>query len=910
MVFVPPFGKTPNKWMCIGEAPGADEARLGKPFTGKAGQEQQNHLIRNGLLQSQFRLANIYPIFQPGNPDPTPDQIDEYTPYLISEIHSTNPSLIIAVGRFAARWFLGEDANLDDIHGIPQRAGSLDATRANRAPSNCTILPVIHPASVFYGDPDQQAKSRMLVMWDYSQVAETIKLINSGQPIPYPIDEYAGREIYSDVTGDDLSALLSTAWTHPDDIQYLSIDTEDDFSIQVSWAPGTAYTLCLCQPDLQVGISTLQSIINHGVGSGRFKRQLEVITHDADTPQGCLYDTRKCLESGLDLRRSKMFNTMYNLRLYRVEPAGLKPASYRHCGMRLDPYTDLIAGIGKEKQLIYLKRILKLSDCWPSPETRLVFENDGTSSLYTPEKITTTVSRIIEAVESGKLDKDGKPTDPYKRWYGIGKKWKIGRELRKPIEDVLGKMPFATLNDVPLEDAVRYASMDADATGRLAIKCKIRNEQLGLTQTMSDAMQAIPMFFEMQENGMYASRAKFEDLHSFCQSGMSEIGTQLSTVYFDCKPFNPNSTDQVGELLIRRNLKPAKYTNTIKNGVKLPSASKKSIEQYRYKDPAISLLFDWKELEHISSSFCRPFLDTFPNNSTHHNVTSVFRIAHTETRRLSSQDPNLLNLPVRTEIGRRVRACFVCRPGEKLISVDLSQIELRCLAHDSGSKFLISKFLSGADVHAETAVEVFGKSIPPPGQRLDEWEMDCRLPAKTTNFGLVYGQQKWGLFDQFRMRGLDQWPMEECERLRLQILRLFGIDDYIRLVVKEAREKGYVLDVSGMRHYLPNLYVRDDKLRSEAERQVVSYRIQSMAQWMLQRAMGHLMPIIWSMQDAGLNVKPRLQVHDELIFSCDEEIVDMLGDIIIDSMINHCGIKLRVPVKAKAHIGDSWAKLK
>jgi uracil-DNA glycosylase family 4 len=891
--------------MIIGEAPGADEARHLKPFVGRAGQEQQAHLIRNSLLQSSFRLANIYPIYQPGNPDPTPEQVAEYTPYLISEIHPTNPSLIVAVGRFAARWFLGEEANLDDVHGIPQRAGSLDPSRSNRAPSHCTILPVIHPASVFYGDPDSQAKSRMLVMWDYSQVAETIKLINSNSPIPYPIDEYAGREIYSDITGKDLSTLLSPAWTHPDEILYLSIDTEDDFSIQVSWKPGTAYTLRLCQPDFQLGVSILQSIINNGIGTGHHKRQLEVITHDADTPRGCLYDTAKCLEVGLDLRRSKMFNTMYNLYLYRVEPRGLKPASYRFCGMRLSPYNDLISDIGKEKQLAYLNRILELSDSWPAPITRQVFENDGTSQLYTPEKISTTVSRIIHDVESGKLDKDGNPTDPYKRWYKIGSKWKIGRELRNPIESVLGPMPFATLNDVPLEDAYRYGCTDADATGRLALKCKIRNEQLGLVQTMSEAMQTIPMFFEMQRNGMYASRAKFEDLAQFCQSRMSSIGTQLSTLYFDCQPFNPNSTPQVGQLLLKRNLKPAKWTKE-----KLPSASKKSIEQYRYKDPAIGLLFDWKEHEHINSSFCRPFIDTFPDDSSYHDVTSLFRIAHTETRRLASQDPNLLNLPVRTEIGRRVRACFVCRPGEKLLSVDLSQIELRCLAHDSGSRFLISKFLSDADVHAETAVEVFGKPIPPSGPELDKWEIDCRLPAKTTNFGLVYGQQKWGLFDQFRMRGLDQWPMEECERLRLQILRLFGIDNYIKRVVKEARDKGYVLDISGMRHYLPNLYVRDDKLRAEAERQVVSYRIQSMAQWMIQRAMAHILPIIWSMQDAGLNVMPRLQVHDELIFSCDEEIVNMLSELVIDAMVNHCGISLRVPVKAKAHVGDSWNQLK
>ena len=904
MVFVPPFGPTKSGWMIIGEAPGKEEAFYSpspRPFVGAAGHEQQQHLIRNNLLQSSFRLANIYPIFQPGNPDPTPEQIDAYTPDLIREIHQTNPSLCVMVGRFAARWALGEAADLDMVHGIPQRPGALDATRTSRFPPDCTILPVIHPAAAFYGDQEAQAKSRMLIMWDYSQVAETIKLIQSGKPIPYPIDEYEGREIYSDVDGGDLAALLSPAWTHPDEIEYMSIDTEDDFSLQFSWKPGTAYTLRLCQPDLQVGIRAVQSVINSGVGTGKHKRTLEVITHDADTPQGCMYDMRKCLEVGLDLRRAKLFNTMYNLRLYRVEPAGLKPASYRHCGVKLFPYTGLIAGIGKDKQLTYLNRILKLAGCWPNPETRQVFENDGTSQLYTPEKITTTVSRIIHDVESGKLDKDGLPIDPLKRWYGIGKKWKIGRELRKPIEDVLGKMPFATLNDVPLVDAYRYGCADVDSTGRLSIKCKIKNEQLGLTSTMSEAMETIPMFFEMQEDGMYASRAKFEDLHQFCQSRMSQIGTKLSISYFDCKPFNPNSTDQVGELLLKRNLKPAKFTNTIKNGIRLPSASKKSIEQYRYKDEAIGIVFDWKELEHVDSGFRRPLLDTFPDNAPYHNVRTVLRIAHTETRRPSSQDPNLLNIPDKTDIGKMVRACFIAPPGQKLVAADLSQIELRCFAHDSGSKFLVQKFLSGCDVHMETAIAVFGTPTPTSTQR---------KAAKTINFGILYGQQKWGLYDQLRMRGLDQFSMEEGEKLRHEVLRLFGADVYFKEKVKQARDQGYVRDVSGMRHYLPNLYSKEDKLRAEAERQVISYLIQSMAQYMIQRSMAHLMPVIWSMQDAGLDVLPRLQVYDELIFTCDDDLTGILSDTIVDSLVNHCGIKLRVPVIAEAKIADSWDELK
>ena len=160
------------------------------------------------------------------------------------------------------------------------------------------------------------------------------------------------------------------------------------------------------------------------------------------------------------------------------------------------------------------------------------------------------------------------------------------------------------------------------------------------------------------------------------------------------------------------------------------------------------------------------------------------------------------------------------------------------------------------------------------------------------------------------MRGLDQFTMEEGEKLRLEVLRLFGADQYFKEKVKQARDQGYVRDISGMRHYLPNLYVRDDKLRAEAERQVISYLIQSMAQWMIQRSMAHLMPTIWSMQDADLNVKPRLQVYDELIFSCDEELVDMVSETVVDSLVNHCGIRLRVPVIAEAKVGDSWNELK
>lgn len=903
MTYVPPFGPSPSRYMVIGEAPGREEGLRRRPFVGKAGLLQQSLLQRNGFLQSSCRLANVYPIYRQGNPDPSPHEIAEHTSSLISEIHTTNPSVIIAVGRYAIRWFLGDSADLEEVHGIPHKAGCFDLSLSTRTPPHTIIIPVHHPASTFYGEEEEKTRKRQVVDYDYRQAVDVIKRIQKGEEVTCPFDHCEGQEEYRDVTGHELSLLLSDPYTGllstPDPV--LGIDTEETPSIQVSWADGIGYVLREYQPDFSEGITTLQRYIDTG--------KVEIVTHDADTPRGCLYDIRECRKLGLELRYAKWFNTMYNLYLYRGEPKGLKPAAYRFCGVRLTPYQDMIGEIGREKQTSYLESVLAMKDEWPIPERRLIEEGDGTIHFYKPDAIWKSVSKLLDSIYSGKVDsKTGNLIDPYDKWYEIGKQKKVGRELRRPVEQVLGKMPRATLNDISLDKATRYAAADADVTRRLSYRCKERNKRQGLTRTMSWAMKALPMFEEMQSNGMPAERGKLEDLSSLMSSVMDEKRSSLSVSYFDCQPFNPKSTDQVAVLLGKRNLTPGKRT---KKGA--PSTGKKSIEHYRYKDPAIGLVFDYREHQHIRDSFCRPLLETFPDEVGRHDVICNLNVAKTETGRPSSEDPNLLNIPVRTKIGRMIRACFTVETGQLFVAADLSQIELRCLAHDSGSPFLIRSFLLGKDIHGETATAVFGVKPPKKDaseEELTKWEFGYRLPAKTTNFGIVYGQQKYGLYDQFRMYGLDNYSIDDCEDLRNEVYKVLGIDEYVKRRVSEARRTGTVTDISGMPHYIPNLFAEEDKVRAEAERQVISYHIQSMAQRMMQNSMGDLAPKIWKLQRAGIDVKPRLQIYDELISTCQEDMAETVGYMMVDSMENHCGVKLRVPVKAKVHIGTDWSMLK
>lgn len=898
-IIVPPSGRSPNPILLIGEAPGEEESRLLRPFVGRSGQEQERYLSRHNLSTRPWRLTNIIPEYTEGNPDPTLDQIDYWTPHLVNEIHSCNPRLIIAVGRFAARWFLGESTELETVHGLPHRPGAFDPTLSVRCPDHTIILPIYHPALGFY-----DVNSRAAIAWDYGQVANTVRLILSRKPVEIRSDEWKGRETYLDVSGRELVKLLGS-FVNEYGFPSIGLDTEgtpeDPFSIQISPAHGNGFLLRANRPDFLLAIDYLQSYIT--------QPGVSVVIHNA------MYDLEMCRVMGLDLSSAQIFDTMYAAYLTRIESydvgegsrrrrsrQGLKPLAWRWCSMAMVSHDETVGVLGTERQIDYLRQIAE-SDylVYPKPDERIIEENDGTARLYRPQSIQSRAKKILTDIESGKIDKNGNPPDPVKRWYQIDK------ELRRPVEKDLGNIPHGSMRALYDRDpsaAIRYSARDADAALRLSARLQPELSRHGLTQLMADGMEILHVFEEMQSNGMPASRKYFEDLYTELTSEMRRLQSLISSRYYDGDPFNPGSSDYVASLMRRRGLYGMKRTPTGK-----VSTGKKSIEHLRYTDEAMKLVFEWREIEHVRDAFCSVILDAIPEDQDYCDVRCQILNTRTATRRLASRDPNLLAIPVRTDIGRRIREgfCLPINSSEMLGSWDLSQIEMRVAAHESRDNSLCQLFIDERDIHTETASKIF--NIHP--DKIDKFKH--RLPAKNAGFGTIYGLSGSGLLDQLRMNGAEGWTEQSCDKLIRDWFTLYpGMKEYIDRTSYDLRRSpnALVRDSWGMPRYLPAIWSDDRKESAEAGRHAVSHKIQGTAQGLIQKSIIWLRPIIRDMQLSGLNVKWRLQVHDEIILSFDRELWDMLNDLVIDALTNHCGMELRVPVKAEGAMGKNWSSLK
>jgi len=860
VTYVPAFGSAPNRVLLVGEAPGREEAQQGRPFVGKAGKEQDWYLSRHGLRAKDWYLTNVIRDYTPGNPDPTKAQIEQWYPYLVDEIQVVQPELIITVGRFATQWFLG-DVSMESVHGLPHTC-----ERSNGA----VVVPVYHPAAGFY---DGDARAR--IEWDYGRVAEVLRGIEAGKTVDFRTTKGLLRElemgVYQDVSGLELALILSR-----DDRAYrvstLGVDTEgtpqDPWSIQVSPVQGTGYVLRCSSPYFKAGIEALQKLAGMGT---------TLVFHNA------MYDLEMCQSMGLNLSRAKIWDTMYAAYLTRIEPQGLKPLARRWLGVDMRSYTDVVGGAAREKQEDYLWSILDWE--WDKPEARVVTDNDGTSRLYQPQAIERRVEKIL--------------VDLYNQEVDIPARWKaIDEELRHRVQFQVGPLPVATLEDVPLEVAVEYSGKDADMTLRLYYSLKEELDRMDLYQLMKEGMEVLPVFSEMQTNGMPVDRDYFAELYAEMDGRMQEIAAYISHTYYGGKPFNPKSPKQVGALLRRRGLKPMKRTATGQM-----STSKDSIEHLRYTDGAIAKVFEWRAHQHVRDSFCKPVLErTYPG--PFNTIRSTLKVTRTATRRLAATDPNLLNIPIRSDLGLRVRQGYVCPPGEVFGGWDLSQIEMRFMAHESQDEFLCRLFEQGRDIHSEIASAIFGIPLEDVDDRLH------RRPAKDTGFGIIYGISASGLQTYLRKQGI-YWSLGKCSQMIRKWLDLHkGVDLYCKQVVKETQKTGMVRDHWGMIRYLPGIWSEDSHVRSEAERIAVSHKIQGGAQGMIQHSMTYLKPKIWEMQDRGLNVHWCLQMHDEVILRFDEDLWEELNELVLEALIWHCGISLSVPVEAEGHRSSTWAGLK
>jgi DNA polymerase-1 len=441
-----------------------------------------------------------------------------------------------------------------------------------------------------------------------------------------------------------------------------------------------------------------------------------------------------------------------------------------------------------------------------------------------------------------------------------------------------------TFDKVPLPQATEYAAEDADVTLRLWRRLKPRLSAESATRVYETVDRPlVPVVAEMERAGIKVDRAELARLSSEFAGQIATLETQVHAAAGG--PFTIGSPKQLGEVLFdRMGLKGGRKG---KSGVystdvtELERLAAEGVDMAR-------LVLDWRQLSKLKNTYTDA-LQAQINPETGRVHTS-FSLAVAQTGRLSSTDPNLQNIPIRTEIGRRIRDAFVAEEGKVLLAADYSQIELRLAAHMAEVPQLRDAFAAGEDIHSLTAQELFGTV-----------DRDTRGKAKTINFAILYGISAFGLAGRL---GTDR--MEAQAMIDRYFDRFPGVKTYMAETIAQVRDKGFVTTLFGRKTHLPGIRGKTVGERQSAERQAVNAPIQGTSADIIKRAMARMGP---ALEQAGLpDVRMLLQVHDELVFELAPEQVDAASTVIRDVMATAAepAVTLSVPLGVEIGTGRSW----
>ena len=465
----------------------------------------------------------------------------------------------------------------------------------------------------------------------------------------------------------------------------------------------------------------------------------------------------------------------------------------------------------------------------------------------------------------------------------------LGHQTIKFAEVAGSGRDQVTFDRVPLDRARDYAAEDADVTLRLhqILRPRLVSEKLvSVYETIERPLAAVVA--EMERAGVLVDRVELARLSRDFAERLAELETKIHKMAGT--EFNIGSPKQLGEVLFDK--------------LGLPGGEKTKTGAYTTHSDVLEPLaaqgheicqrvLDWRQLAKLKSTYADALVGQI--NPKTGRVHTSFSLAATNTGRMSSTDPNLQNIPVRTEEGRKIRKAFVARPGYKLLSVDYSQIELRLVAEIAGIDALRQAFREGVDIHAMTASQVFG--VPMKG-------MDplVRRQAKAINFGIIYGISGYGLAQQ-----LGCTPGEANTYIKAYLDKYAGIREYMNRMKTEVHKRGYVETLFGRRVHIPGANDRNMARRSFAERQAINAPIQGTAADIIKRAMIRVAP---ALKQAELDATMLLQVHDELLFEVREDQVDKTSELVRGIMESATApvLNLSVPLVADAGIGSSWAE--
>jgi len=452
------------------------------------------------------------------------------------------------------------------------------------------------------------------------------------------------------------------------------------------------------------------------------------------------------------------------------------------------------------------------------------------------------------------------------------------------FEDIAGKgKKQLTFNQISLEEAAPYAAEDADITLRLHQEIWPQlDKDTSLKSVFTDIeLPLLSVLSDIERTGVKIDSHMLTAQSQQLGERLIELEKQAHELAEE--PFNLSSPKQLQVILFEKMQLPV-IKKTPKGAA---STAEEVLKELALTYPLPKIIMEYRGLSKLKSTYT----DKLPQmvNEESGRVHTSYHQAVTATGRLSSTDPNLQNIPIRTEEGRRIRQAFIAEKGHKIMAADYSQIELRIMAHLSQDKGLLTAFASGQDVHSATASEVF--SVP-----LDEVTTDMRRKAKAVNFGLIYGMSAFGLANQLDI------PRSEAQHYMDTYFERFpGVLTYMETTREKATEQGYVETLFGRRLYLPDI-TKNGPRKKAAERAAINAPMQGTAADIIKKAM--LIVHQWVKQQPEDTIKILMQVHDELVFEIKEECLESYTTKICELMSQ--AAKLDVPLIADSDFGDNW----
>ena len=888
---------SPCDWFVLGEGSRQDEDRRGKPFVGKTGQEMRRYFDGVDLPdfdRGVFR-SNVYRYYGGKDYEYTAEDFVRDEPDLIDEFQQVQPKVVVAVGRYAARYCLG-DITLDETHGLPWRAPESLLGSSCEPP---VVFVTYHPAAGF-----RSPEASALVSYDFKQLA----LYAAGKIEP--------RALYDDPIPEpryEELSLRDEIWGEMDVGDTLAIDSEGyphaPWSLQFTVEPGTGFVM----RDLAIDSFLCHLVVN------RPMTIYHSALHDRAMLRVFARRARWSEERILfELDTLPFDDTMIMAYLLQLEPQGLKALAVRHCGMKMQSYDEVL---GDARSRLATDYAISIYDCCQFDyeiDQQQEFERINKTPLRNKDgsvkrlkadgsiryRHTTTLpklpkSRLFKAVERLLRAKDP---------------WRLWHNQEEDIQDagyrLLGAMPEGSLSHVPPKKAKRYACRDTDATTRVLPELSKRIDAMGLRETYNLEVDTYPIIDRMAAVGIKPDLNIFSALGEKLTYHLADLQVQLETET-GVEDFNAGSYLQVSHLLFDQlGLPPIKKTST---GVW--STNDKILEalekEHGHECPVISSIRETREVSKLKNTFVDrmpDFVRRYPHDGRIH---TTFRTTRVITGRLSASDPNLLAQPEHGKFAKDFKAGWVAEDGHVLYNIDLSQIELRVLAHLSRDPVLLASYRDGLDLHARLAQRIFGGHEDDYKKGRGPTE---RLAAKAVNFGIPMGMTCHGLMIELRKNGVetDERGAQEWIDATNELYKQVPI--YKAEKIAEARRLGHVRCLSGRIRYIGGIRSWDDRLKSEAERFAFSTPIQEGAQWLMKQAES----VIWSdilmpyYKDGwfkggskGRWVEPLMQVHDALKFEVAEDLQWELHKKVKQAMIES-PTQLIVPLDAEGEWGHNF----